>query len=271
MSNGLQGMSDSQVTCAEFLGARAQRAGARMFLLLLAIALPCSLRAESDWNLNVETGLVHAGRADVRIPNESGTRFSLTNDLRARDDDYTRVRLSRRVGDRHIIALTIAPLDVSATGRLPRDTRFVDTVFPADTNARAGYRFNNDRLTYRYILRDSPRWRVQIGGTAFVRDAEITLQSGSLRDKDDDLGFVPLASFRVDWRMTSSFSILLDGDALAAPQGRAEDVLVALLFNVSDKVQVKAGYRLVEGGADNDEVYNFTLINYASAGAIISF
>jgi hypothetical protein len=31
------------------------------------------------------------------------------------------------------------------------------------------------------------------------------------------------------------------------------------------------GYRFVEGGADNDEVYNFALINYASAGVVVSF
>jgi hypothetical protein len=32
---------------------------------------------------------------------------------------------------------------------------------------------------------------------------------------------------------------------------------------------LKAGYRLLEGGADNDEVYNFALINYAAFGFLI--
>jgi hypothetical protein len=35
------------------------------------------------------------------------------------------------------------------------------------------------------------------------------------------------------------------------------------------RVQVRVGYRIVEGGADNDEVYNFALLNYASAGVTI--
>jgi hypothetical protein len=34
---------------------------------------------------------------------------------------------------------------------------------------------------------------------------------------------------------------------------------------------LKAGYRIVEGGAENDEVYTFALINYISIGAIIYF
>ena len=50
-----------------------------------------------------------------------------------------------------------------------------------------------------------------------------------------------------------------------------EDVLVALVYEVSDRVQLKTGYRIVEGGADNDEVYNFALINYASIGALVYF
>jgi hypothetical protein len=64
-------------------------------------------------------------------------------------------------------------------------------------------------------------------------------------------------------------SFLLEGDALAAPQGRAEDVLVAAGYRLSDKISLKAGYRILEGGADNDEVYNFTLLSYAAVGIVI--
>jgi hypothetical protein len=63
----------------------------------------------------------------------------------------------------------------------------------------------------------------------------------------------------------------LEGDALAAKQGRAEDVLLALLYRLSPKVTVKAGYRIVEGGANVEEVYNFALIHYASLGILIDF
>ncbi|MFC2134158.1 hypothetical protein ACFLTH_06030 [Bacteroidota bacterium] len=87
----------------------------------------------------------------------------------------------------------------------------------------------------------------------------------------ENVGFVPLIHFRLLWNFSDKFSFLLDGDALAAPQGRAEDVLAALIFNASEKIELKAGYRFVEGGADNDEVYNFAFINYASVGAIIHF
>ena len=69
--------------------------------------------------------------------------------------------------------------------------------------------------------------------------------------------------------MNEKFGLLFEGDALAAPQGRAEDVLLAATYKINRKIALKAGYRILEGGADNDEVYNFSLINYISAGAII--
>ena len=33
----------------------------------------------------------------------------------------------------------------------------------------------------------------------------------------------------------------------------------------------KAGYRLLEGGADNDEVYTFAAVHYVAVGAVLRF
>ncbi|MDP8255108.1 MAG: hypothetical protein P9M14_05120 [Candidatus Alcyoniella australis] len=51
-----------------------------------------------------------------------------------------------------------------------------------------------------------------------------------------------------------------------APQGRAEDVLAALTVDLSDDARLRLGYRLLEGGADNDKVYTFAVIHYAALG-----
>ncbi|MFC1566818.1 hypothetical protein ACFL4A_03140 [bacterium] len=37
----------------------------------------------------------------------------------------------------------------------------------------------------------------------------------------------------------------------------------------SDKLAIKFGYRILEGGADNDEVYTFSLFNYLVFGVLI--
>jgi hypothetical protein len=63
---------------------------------------------------------------------------------------------------------------------------------------------------------------------------------------------------------------LLDADALAAPQGRAEDVFLALTWALRDGLELRAGYRTPEGGADNDEVYSFAWLHYAVVGVAIT-
>jgi hypothetical protein len=82
---------------------------------------------------------------------------------------------------------------------------------------------------------------------------------------------VPLINFRLDWRFAEKLGLIFEGDGLAAPQGRAEDIFLGLGWELSKALALKAGYRLVEGGADNDEVYSFTWVNYASVGALIRF
>lgn len=85
-----------------------------------------------------------------------------------------------------------------------------------------------------------------------------------------NVGFVPIINFNLAWHLNEKLGILVEGDALAAPQGRAEDVLVAATYRLSDLIGFKAGYRLLEGGAANDEVYSFALFHYASFGLYIS-
>ncbi|MBK7711757.1 MAG: hypothetical protein IPJ37_13005 [Bacteroidales bacterium] len=45
--------------------------------------------------------------------------------------------------------------------------------------------------------------------------------------------------------------------------------MIAATYRVTDWFGLRAGYRILEGGADNDEVYNFALFHYASVGLCI--
>jgi len=72
---------------------------------------------------------------------------------------------------------------------------------------------------------------------------------------------VPLISVIAQWQPTEQFSLVLDGDALAAPQGRSEDVLLAVTYKATNRLAFRAGYRILEGGADNETVYTFSLFH----------
>ena len=107
--------------------------------------------------------------------------------------------------------------------------------------------------------------------TAKIREASISLASSHITSEKTNVGFVPIINFRLWWRINEKWGLLLDGDALAAPQGRAEDVYIAVTYKVNDNIGVRAGYRILEGGADNDEVYSFSLFHYNSVGISYTF
>jgi hypothetical protein len=230
-----------------------------------------TIPASAQWTLDLETGLAWSGYNNVRIPGDAGTKFSLSHDLKAESTIFGRMVLGRKLGRRHTVSLLIAPLSLDAKGSVPRTLLFHQETFAAGIPLRAVYKFNSFRLTYRYTLVDSPRWEAGIGLTVKIRDAAIEVRGGGKSSRRTDLGFVPLINFKVEHKLDGRWSVLLEGDALAAPQGRAEDVLLALRLALSGALKIKAGYRILEGGADNDKVYTFALINYLVVGATLSF
>ena len=238
-------------------------------MVWLGVLFPA--QAVSQLRLDVESGIAASGYNDVRIPGDAGTDFSLSEDLSTASDAYFRVRLDYRLGSRHTLSVLYAPLTLHAEGILDSDVHFAGEEFPGGTDVDGTYTFNSYRLTYRYSLRETERFEAGIGFTAKIRDAAIKVEGGGLSAEKTNVGFVPLLNFRLLWTATDRVDLLLEGDALAAPQGRAEDILAGVLVDVTDSVQVRLGYRFVEGGADNDEVYTFALINYASAGVVVSF
>lgn len=238
-------------------------------ILLLALFLTASVKAQAL--LDLESGLVFTGYNDVRIPGDQGTQFSLSDDLQAESTLFYRVRGSYTINSRHTLSVLYAPLETKSEGSVANDIFFEGVVFPANTPLTGTYKFNSYRLTYRYKLVNKPRLVFGLGFTAKIRDAKISLSSTGLDSEKTNVGFVPIINFRLWWKMSDKFGLLLDGDALAAPQGRAEDVLIALTYTFSDNFGIRAGYRILEGGADNDEVYNFALFHYASVGISYTF
>ena len=240
-----------------------------LIALVFAAALPREARAQID--LDVETGVAFSGYNDVRVPGKGGTDISLSEELEADAEVFYRIRVLYHFNERHHLGALYAPLTIHSAGQVNRALVFEGETFPAKTPLETSYKFNSYRLFYRYDFYRSDALELGAGFTAKIRDARIAVSGGGRESEKTNVGFVPIIHFRALWKFAGDFALLLDGDALAAPQGRAEDVLAALVYSASDRLQLKAGYRILEGGADNDEVYSFTLINYASVGAIYQF
>jgi hypothetical protein len=242
-----------------------------MKLLAIAaafLALPC---AAGTWFLDVEGGMAFPGYNDVQVPNdETGTRFSLADALDIESKLIYRVRAGYETG-RNTFSLFAAPLRLNATGSLPEDISFAGEDFSEGEQVEGLYRFDSYRATWRYLLVDDPGFLFKLGFTAKIRDAEIRIESGSQTANTTNTGFVPLLSFELRWVPAGDLTVLLDGDALVGPVGRAEDVFLGGEYPLSDRMDVRAGYRIVEGGADVETVYNFTLVNFVTAGLTLQF
>lgn len=220
-------------------------------------------------NLDLETGLVFSGYNDVRIPGDGGTLISLSRELKSNSVPYGRVRLGRSLGGRHSLRLLAAPLRIEASGTAAKDIAYMGETFPSGTALASSYRFDSYRLTYRWDGLRRSNLEAGIGFTAKIRDASISLSGGGRSAVKKNTGFVPIVNFRVAWMPAQRLKALLEGDALAAPQGRAEDVFAGAAWRLGKRAWLKAGYRVLEGGADNDQVYTFSLFHYAALGAII--
>jgi hypothetical protein len=241
--------------------------------LLIALCLPV-LRAQPQPGrsfIEMETGGVFLGYCDVAIPGDAGTRFSLTDDLSTKSSLFLRLRAGFKLGARHSIVLLYAPLSLEGSGRVPYPVNFFGVTYPADTPLRSVYRFNSYRITYRYGLKTGENLKFGVGFTAKIRDAAISLGGGGRESEKTNVGFVPILNFLLEWRFSPAWRLLLEGDALAAPQGRAEDVFIGLVYQKNQDWAIKAGYRILEGGADNIQVYNFALLNYLAVGATFYF
>ena len=239
-----------------------------LFLLfLISVTLTAGLKGQDGrFSLELETGPVWNSFNKIAIPGDIGTRFSLPDALDVQSRFAFRLRLNYRLAKRHSLSVLYAPLQLEARGRLPEEIYFTDRTFARGSEVNALYRFNSYRLSYRYTWVDGERIRFQVGFTAKIRDAEIALSDNGGSASKTNVGFVPLLYLGFRWKLADRLYFKADLDALAAKQGRAEDLFLGFEWSFTKRLEFMLGYRMVEGGADNEEVYNFAWLHYLSAG-----
>jgi len=231
----------------------------------MALAIAWSGRASADMLLAVEGSLAWQSRNEARIPGAGGTRFSIADLAKGPAADY-RVYLGYKIAERHELRALYAPFGVEGDGRLAEPVDFAGSSFATGADTQAFYRFNSYRLTYAYHLDPVGDWRFAFGFTAKIRDAEIRLRQGPLEASKKNLGFVPLLNFQAANEFAEDWTFRFDLDGLMAPQGRAFDGALFLerrlaYFGAAHAFSVFGGYRTIEGGANNDEVFNFAWIH----------
>jgi hypothetical protein len=244
---------------------------ARIVQLLVVFGIsaipPAVFAADYNWRLGVEAGPVWQSRNDVQIPGDTGTRFSLVDLAGSGPFPYVRLELVYQLAEKHGLRFLLAPFEYTETGQLDTDVSFAGQSFSAGQATEATYQFNSYRVTYRYRFFSNDRWEWHVGGTLKVRDAEIKLSQGSVTARDTDTGVVPLLNLYGEYSPGKDWSLIFDLDGLASSQGRAIDLGLLARYDLSEAWYLAGGYRTLEGGADNDSVYNFAWFNYAVLSA----
>lgn len=235
------------------------------FLLLNSIGY-------SQLTIDVEGFYAFQDYNEVRVPNQSGTTFDLNREFELQQPAIApRLRLTYKFGKNNISAL-FAPLTTTYEGPAPRDIRFQGVQFYEGEYIYGKYTFNSYRLTYRRDLIDNDNWLFGIGFTAKIRDAEIALDTEYAFASKLNVGFVPLVRLVGAYKY-EKWRFFIEGDGLFGGPGRAFDAFGGASYETivgkDQPLQIKAGYRIVEGGADVGEVYNFTVFHLISVGAIL--
>lgn len=237
--------------------------------MFLASMVTTAQAIEDRRVIDLEWGAAWQARNDVQSPNSaSGTRFALDGVTGSGPFSAPRVQLSWRLNPRDDLRLVAAPLRISEQGTLATAVRFEGASFSAGATS-AVYRFDSYRATWRRTFHESPDWVLKAGVTGKIRDAEISLRQGSTSATRTDLGFVPLLHFYGQRQLSPSARLVFDADGLASPRGRAFDLSLRYMHDFQQGMSGFAGIRMLDGGADNDSVYNFARLNYLTIGLAI--
>lgn len=229
----------------------------KVAIFILLISSTWAAAAE----LNLELGVVENSYNKIKIPGDEGTLFNMAPSF---DDSnfYHRISYSHKFKSKHGFRLLYAPLKLEGDKVYSKDIKFQGVTFNANEKIYTEYAFNSYRGSYFYQLIDHKDWSLRLGATLKVRDALVELKQDNVRKFKKNTGLVPLFYLASEYKWDKGFRVALDFDGLAAPQGRAFDVALMGGFYFTPKFHGNLGYRMLEGGVDNEKVYNFSQFNY---------
>ena len=173
--------------------------------------------SSKKFGFEIESGPVWQSRNDVRIPNDTGTEFSLRGIQGSGPFAAARIYFDYAFLPKHELRLLAAPLTLKGSGQLPGPTSFAGVTFSPGQSVDGIYQFNSYRLTYRYRIYEGDRWTWKVGVTGKIRDAKIELRQGGLSAVDDNVGFVPLLHLDGEYRWNQKWRLNLNMDGLGAP------------------------------------------------------
>jgi hypothetical protein len=237
---------------------------------ILFICLNSSLSTNAQTFVNLESGAFFTAINDIRNGN-NGTLFSLKNDFQTPLSPFLRLRAGYLSKGKNHFSILYAPLKIVETGTIDRDILFDGKNFKANLPIEAVYKFNSYRFTYNHRIISKDNFKFGIGLSAKIRDAGVSLKNSELLSENFSVGFAPLINLIANWDISQNMGVDFFGEGIAASKGRAIDFSLAGRYSFTKNLQGNIGYRLLEGGANGTNGYNFIQLHFIFVSLNYSF
>ena len=237
---------------------------------ILFICLNSNLSTNAQAFVNLESGAFFTNMNDIRNGN-NGTLFSLKNDFQTPVSPFLRLRAGYLSNGKNYFSFLYAPLKIVETGTIEKDILFDGNNFKANIPIEAVYKFNSYRFTYNRRVINKDNFKFGIGLSAKIRDAGVSLKNRELSSENFSIGFAPLINLLANWDISQKMGIDFLGEGIAASKGRAIDLSLSGRYSFTKNLQGNIGYRLLEGGANGTNGYNFIQLHFIYASLNYSF
>ncbi len=240
--------------------------------LLSLAAAPLGALAQASGtarpSLELELGAAQVKSNTLQSPNNAtATRFDLGRVIGTSNTQGSArltLRLPTSSGSEWL--LVYAPLSAKGSAPLGQPVNFQGVAFAAAPTTNATYRFDTYRVTWRTPVFQDADTTIRLGVTGLVRDASISLSQPGASASQSNTGLVPLLHGSIERRLSEQWTLIGDIDALGSRQGRAIDLSLRAQYAIDRDWAVSGGYRILDGGANNNTLYNFARVQSFTLG-----